>query len=59
MRRRLSELNPAASTKLTNRVIEAQERGYWTPDEETLAALREAGDELEDLMEGVSPEIAA
>ena len=59
MRRRLSDLNPAASTKLTNRVIEAQERGYWTPDEETLAALREAGDELEDLMEGVSPEIAA
>ncbi len=59
MRRRLSELNPTASSKLTNRVIEAQERGYWTPDKETLAALHEAGDELEDLMEGVSPGIAA
>jgi magnesium chelatase subunit H len=59
MRRRLSDLNPAASTKLTNRVIEAHERGYWTPDEETLAALHQAGDELEDLMEGVSPGIAA
>ena len=59
MRRRLSELNPAASTKLTNRIIEAHERGYWTPDEETLAALLEAGDELEDRLEGVSPGIAA
>ncbi len=59
MRCRLSDLNPAASTKLTNRVIEAHERGYWTPDKETLAALREASDELEDLMEGVSPGIAA
>ena len=59
MRRRLSDLNPAASTKLANRVIEAHERGYWTPDEETLAALHKAGDELEDLLEGVSPGIAA
>ena len=46
MRKRLSELNPAASAKLTNRVLEAHERGYWRPDAETLAALRDAGDEL-------------
>ena len=57
MRQRLSDLNPAASTKLTNRMIEAHERGYWKPDEETLAALREAGDELEDRLEGVRPRI--
>ena len=59
MRRRLSDLNAAASTKLTNRIIEAHERGYWKPDEETLAALLEAGDEMEDRLEGVSPGIAA
>ena len=59
MRRRLSELNPAASAKLANRVIEAHERGYWTPDPETLAELMEAGDEFEDRLEGVSPGVAA
>ncbi len=59
MRKRLSELNPAASAKLTNRVLEAHERGYWRPDAETLAALRDAGDELEDRLEGVEAEIAA
>jgi magnesium chelatase subunit H len=59
MRRRLSDLNPAASTKMTNRIIEAHERGYWTPDRETLAALKDAGDELEDRLEGVTPGIAA
>ncbi len=59
MRRRLSQLNPAASAKLTNRVLEAHERGYWRPDAETLAALRDAGDELEDRLEGVEAECAA
>ena len=59
MRRRLSDLNAAASTKLTNRIIEAHERGYWKPDEETLAALLEAGDELEDRLEGVISRIPA
>ena len=59
MRRRLSELNPAASSKLTQRVLEAHERGYWKADPETLAALRDAGDELEDRLEGVEGELAA
>ena len=59
MRRRLSDLNPVASTKMTNRIIEAHERGYWTPDAETLAALVDAGEELEDRLEGVAPGIAA
>ncbi len=53
MRKRLADLNPAASVKLANRVLEAHERGYWRPDAETLAALRNAGDELEDRLEGV------
>jgi len=59
MRRRLAELNPQASARMANRLIEAQERAYWDPDEATLAALREAGDELEDRLEGIMPEIAA
>ena len=60
MRRRLSDLNPQASARLANRLIEAHERDYWAPDEETLAALRKAGDELEDRLEGIPlPEVAA
>ena len=59
MRRRLSELNASASTKMTNRIIEAHERNYWKPDEETLAALLDAGNELEDRLEGVTSRIPA
>ncbi len=55
MRERLASLNPTAAAKVANRLIEAHERNYWTPDPETLAALRNAGDELEDRLEGVSP----
>jgi magnesium chelatase subunit H len=54
MRKRLADLNPKASARLANRLIEAHERNYWTPDEETLEALRRAGEELEDRLEGVS-----
>ncbi len=53
MRERLAELNPTASVKLANRLVEAQERDYWAPDQETLAALHRAGAELEDRLEGV------
>lgn len=59
MRRRLAALNPAASAKVANRLLEAQERRYWAPDAETLAALERAGEELEDFLEGVSTEVAA
>ncbi len=59
MRNRLADLNPKASARVANRLIEASERDYWTPDEETLDALRKAGDELEDRLEGVSPALAA
>jgi magnesium chelatase subunit H len=58
MRRRLSELNPRAAAKLAGRLIEANERSYWQPDTETLEALRRAGDELEDRVEGVGVEAA-
>ncbi|WP_088347923.1 MULTISPECIES: magnesium chelatase subunit H [Rhodomicrobium] len=59
MRARLAELNPTASAKLANRLIEAHERNYWSPDADTLNALREAGDELEDRLEGIHAEEAA
>ena len=53
MRRRLSALNPKASARVANRLLEACDRNLWEPDEATLAALREANDELEDRLEGV------
>jgi len=59
MRTRLAELNPKACAKLAQRLIEAHERRYWSPDAETLAALQDAGDELEDRLEGVVREKAA
>ena len=59
MRERLAQLNPTAAAKVADRLIEAHERKYWTPDATTLAALRQAGDELEDRLEGVSMELAA
>jgi magnesium chelatase subunit H len=53
MRDRIAALNPTASARLTNRLIEAQERNYWIPDNDTLEALRAAGEELEDRLEGL------
>ena len=50
---------PPPRRKIANRLIEAHERRYWTPDAETLAALQQASDELEDRLEGVVEEIAA
>ena len=53
MRDRLAKLNPTASARVANRLIEASERNYWQPDAETLQALRQASEELEDRLEGV------
>jgi magnesium chelatase subunit H len=53
MRDRLAQLNPTASAKVANRLLEAQARNYWQPDDQTLAALKLAGEELEDRLEGV------
>jgi magnesium chelatase subunit H len=53
MRARISKLNPTASAKVANRLLEAHARSYWTPDAEVLEALRRAGEELEDRLEGV------
>ena len=54
MRNRLAALNPTASSRMANRLLEASDRAYWQPDEETLAALQSAADQLEDQMEGIA-----
>lgn len=59
MRKRLAALNPTAAAKVVNRLLEAQERQYWDPDEACLDALRSAGEDLEDWIEGVSGEAVA
>ena len=53
MRERIAALNPKAGAKIAGRLIEAHDRNYWSPDAETLDALRRAGEDLEDRLEGV------
>ncbi len=59
MRDRLAELNPTASARMANRLLEACERNYWSPSDDVLQALQDAGDELEDRLEGVVAGAAA
>jgi magnesium chelatase subunit H len=59
MRERLARLNPTASARVANRLLEAHERRYWNPDDKMLDALRRAGEELEDRLEGVGMGVAA
>jgi len=59
MRERLASLNPTAAARLANRLIEASERNYWSPSDDVLQALQDAGDELEDRLEGVMTGAAA
>ncbi|MFO1057961.1 MAG: magnesium chelatase subunit H [Dongiaceae bacterium] len=59
MRERLAQLNPTASAKVASRLIEAHERHYWAPDGAMIDALRRAGEELEDRLEGIGMEVAA
>ena len=59
MRERLAALNPTASAKIANRLIEAHERNYWSPGDAMRQALQRAGEELEDRLEGVGLEVAA
>ena len=56
MRTRLADLNPTASSRMANRLLEAHDRAYWQPDAATVAALQQAADALEDRMEGVAAE---
>ncbi|MEY2777252.1 MAG: hypothetical protein RLY30_1350 [Pseudomonadota bacterium] len=54
MRDRLAALNPAASAKLAGRLLEASDRRYWNPDEETRQKLLKAGELFEDRLEGIA-----
>ena len=53
MRERLAKLNPTASARVANRLLEASTRNFWKPDTATLEALQRAGEELEDRLEGI------
>lgn len=59
MRERLAALNPKASARVANRLLEAHRRQYWSPDDTMLAALRAAGDALEDRLEGIDERAVA
>lgn len=56
MRERLAALNPQASVRMASRLLEASDRDYWQPDEQTLADLQDAADALEDRLEGIAAE---
>ncbi len=58
MRDRLATLNPKACAKVANRLIEASDRQYWSPDAATLEALQRAADSIEDILEGVGRQAA-
>jgi magnesium chelatase subunit H len=53
MRDRIAEMNPNAALGMAQRLLEANDRGYWAPDDATLEALRDAAADLEDRLEGV------
>jgi magnesium chelatase subunit H len=59
LRERLIALNPVAASKVARRLIEAQQRNYWTPDAATAEALLHASEDLEDRLEGIGNEVAA
>ena len=59
MRERMASLNPAASAKFANRLLEASRRQFWQPDAQTLEALQRAGAELEDRLEGIQEGLPA
>jgi magnesium chelatase subunit H len=59
LRERLATLNPTASARIANRLLEAHERNYWAPDAASLEQLRRVGEELEDRLEGINMGVAA
>ncbi|MCE2940774.1 MAG: magnesium chelatase subunit H [Gemmatimonadota bacterium] len=53
MREKLATLNPNAAVAIAQRLLEANDRGYWRPSQDMLDRLRDATAELEDRLEGV------
>ena len=56
---RLAALNPKSAAKVVSRLLEAHRREFWQPDPATLAALKRAGEDIEDRLEGIGMEVAA
>lgn len=54
MRQRLEAANPEAARNAVGRLLEANNRGIWEADDETLDRLRELYADLEDKLEGVA-----
>jgi magnesium chelatase subunit H len=53
MRDRLGRANPHATAGIARRLLEAEARGFWEANDETLEQLRDIYGELEDRLEGV------
>jgi magnesium chelatase subunit H len=53
MRERLAQINPQAVRNMTARLLEANGRGLWETDEDTLNQLRSMYADIEDRLEGV------
>jgi magnesium chelatase subunit H len=56
MRERMAKLNPTAAARVASRLLEASNREFWKPDDETLAQLKRAEEDLEDRLEGIYEE---
>lgn len=57
MRDRLSELNPHATAGIARRLLEANSRGFWDADEDTIENLKHIYQDLEDRLERASEPI--
>ncbi len=54
MAKRLRQANPEAFRNIVGRMLEANGRGFWEPDHETLQKLRELYDLADEKIEGVT-----
>ncbi|WP_424096816.1 cobaltochelatase subunit CobN [Moorena producens] len=54
MAKRLQQANPEAFRNIVGRMLEANGRGFWEPDQETLQKLRELYDIADQEIEGVT-----
>ena len=54
MANQLRDLNPEAFRNILKRLLEANGRGFWSPNDSVLAKLQELYDDVEDEIEGVS-----
>jgi magnesium chelatase subunit H len=54
VRKRLEEANPEAMRNAVSRLIEANGRGLWKADQETLDRLQTLYSDIEDRLEGIT-----